>query len=275
MKIPTNPIAKPLSYASLFLLPLLVPLSSQAAVLDWNSVTWTRGSTTQSFDIDPTHAGNDIRVTLTLSPGAAFQANNPAVSNTFTGGGASTAKSLNLNADFASSAAYIHVQIDFLYAGGVNNTQFSLFDVDRNGTTWQDQVRNFSGLTIGNSTVLPTNVTGSSGNTMTGSLGTGYTVTGNSTIANSGAGSANANVGVAYGQSYLKSVSFDYGSGSNVQANPEQQGIALGNITFTPTPTPEINPSAGAVFGCGVALLLGWRRKRSGEGLLTTGGLAK
>ena len=262
--------------ASLLALPLFAPSSSQAVVLDWNSVTWTAGSSTKSFDIDPTHPGNDITVSFSLSTGAAFQSNNPAISSTFTGGPDTTKKALNMNIDLANATAFVRVRIDFLYAGGVNNANFSLFDVDRSGgagTSWQDQVRYFSGQNVSNSTILPTNVTGSSGNTVTYNPITGYTATGTSNIVNSGSGSQNANVGITYGQSYIKSMFFDYGSGSGVQLNPDAQGIALGGISFTPSATPEINPSAGAVLGCLAAFLLYARRRRestlsdSSEGL--------
>ncbi len=250
--------------ASLLVVPLLAASSSQATVLDWNSVTWTPGSLAKSFDIDPTHPGNDITVTLSLSTGAAFQSNNPSISNTFTGGPVTTTKALNMNIDLANAAAYVQVRIDFLYAGGVSNASFSLFDIDRSsgaGTAWQDQVRNFSGQAVGNSTISPTNVTGSSGNLVIYSTLTGYTATGTSNIVNSGPGSQNANVGVTYGQSYIKSMVFNYGSGSGVQLNPDAQGIGLGKISFTPSATPEINSSAGAILGCLAALGLYWRRR--------------
>jgi hypothetical protein len=246
--------------AALFVLPMLTPLSGRAVVLDWNSATWSAGTLTKSFNIDPTHAGNDITITLSLSTGAAFTSN-PAVNSTFTGGSDMTNKSLSLLTDFANSGAYVHVKMDFLYAGGVSNAQFSLFDIDNStNLTWQDQVRNFSGQSINNSTLLPTGVTGSSGNSVTSSPG--FTVTGTGNIANNGVGSQNANVNISYGQSYVKSLSFDYGSGPNAPSNPSSQGIGLGGISFTPTATPEINPSAGALLGCFAGILLyGWRRR--------------
>ena len=256
-------------FASMLAFPLLTPSSSRAVVLNWNSVTWTAGSFTQSFDIDPTHPGNDITVTFSLSSGAAFQNNNPSIGNTFTGGPDTTNKALNMNIDLANAAAFVRVKVDFLYAGGVNNANFTLFDVDRSagaGTSWQDQVRYFSGQSVSNNTIMPTSVTGSSGNAVTYSPGTtGYTATGISNIVNSGAGSQNANVGISYGQSYIKSMYFDYGSGSGVQLNPDGQGIGLGGISFTPSATPEINPSAGAMLGCFGGLLAYTLRRRRND----------
>lgn len=252
--------------AALLVFPFLAPSSSRAVMLDWNSVTWTPGSLTKSFDIDPAHPGNDVTVTLSLSTGAAFQSNNPSISSTFTGGPNTATKALNMNIDLANPAAFVRVQIDFLYAGGVNNASFSLFDVDRSsgaGTSWQDQARYFSGKSVGNNTILPTHVTGSSGNSVTyNAAAGGYTATGMSNIVNSGAGSQNANVGVTYGQSYVKSMFFDYGSNSGVQANPDAQGIGLGGISFTPSATPEVDPGAGAILGSLAALLLYLRRRR-------------
>lgn len=266
-------------YASLLALPLLAPSSSRATLLDWNSVTWTPGSLTKSFDIDPAHAGNDITVSFSLSSGAAFQSNNPSIGNTFTGGPNTANKALNMNIDLANATAFVRVKVDFLYAGGVNNAKFSLFDIDRSagaGTAWQDQARYFSGQSMSNNTIMPTGVTGSSGNAVTYAPGnTGYTATGISNIVNSGAGSQNANVNITYGQSYIKSMYFDYGSGSGVKANPDAQGIGLGGISFTPAATPEINPSAGAVLGCFAGLLLyGLRRRREAAAAASEGVLA-
>ncbi|MEM6820600.1 MAG: hypothetical protein AAF558_01485, partial [Verrucomicrobiota bacterium] len=37
--------------------------------LDWNSVNWISGNTTQSFDIDPSNPGNDITITISTTGG--------------------------------------------------------------------------------------------------------------------------------------------------------------------------------------------------------------
>jgi hypothetical protein len=212
-----------LLYAALLLLPPLLPLSSQAVVLDWNNVTWTNGSYSQSFDIDPNHAGNDITVTLSLSSGSAYT-NNPAINSTFTGGVSDTNKSLTLLPDFASQSSYINVTITFLYANGVNNAKFSLFDIDNStNNTWQDQVRNFSGTSIHNSALGATSLTGSADNVVTAGNSAVYNpfvATGTANSPNSGAGSGAGNVTADYGQSYVKSISFTYGSGTDALSNP-------------------------------------------------------
>lgn len=258
-----------LLYAALFLLPPLLPLSSQAVVLDWNNVSWTNGSFSQSFDIDPNHAGNDITVSLSLSSGSSYT-NNPAINSTFTGGVSNTNKSLTLLPDFASQSSQIHVTITFLYANGVNNAKFSLFDIDTSTNhTWQDQVRDFSGTSSHNSALGATSVTGSADNTVTAGNSSVYNpfiATGTGNAPNSGAGSAAGNVTAQYGQSYVKSISFTYGSGTDALTNPSAQGIGLGNISFTPSAAPEINPAMGSILGCVAALALYVWRKRSQKG---------
>lgn len=248
-------------YASSVLFALLAPIRSHAVVLDWNTVTWTPGATSQSFDIDPTNPGADIRITVANVDGSAFTNGNPVISTLFTGGADLTKDTLNLRIDLSNTSAFVRVEVDFLYAGGVNNAKFSLYDVDRDvGNTWQDQVRYFSGTSISDSTIMPTSVTGSSGNTVTGNSTTGFTATGTANIVNTGAGSENSTVNIQYGQSYIKSMFFDYGSTSTVQSDPNGQGIGFANLSFTPAPTPEFNPSTGAVLGCVGAFLL--RRRR-------------
>jgi hypothetical protein len=267
---PAHPRAKArgrnLLYAALFLLPPLLPLSSQAVVLDWNNVSWTNGSFSQSFDVDPNHTGNDITVSMSLSSGSSYT-NNPAINNTFTGGGSSSNKSLTLLPDFASQTSYIHVTISFLYTNGVSNAKFTLFDIDSSTNhTWQDQVRDFTGLSSHNSALGATSLTGSSANSVVAgnsSVYNPFVATGTGNAPNSGAGSGNGNVTANYGQTYVKSISFDYGSGTDALSNPSAQGIALGSISFTPSAAPEINPSMGSILGCVAALALYAWRKRS------------
>lgn len=40
----------------------LTVLAARAVVLNWSNVTWPAGSTSQSYDIDPTNPGNDITI---------------------------------------------------------------------------------------------------------------------------------------------------------------------------------------------------------------------
>ena len=67
-----------MSFARRFLLILFlgsfVP-HAQAVTLDWDGVTWTAGSLSNSYDIDPVRPGNDITVTVSgnttlLQPGS-------------------------------------------------------------------------------------------------------------------------------------------------------------------------------------------------------------
>ena len=64
-------VMKPLRFAGLAVLLSMVfamPQTTRAVVLDWDQQTWTAGSLTQSFDIDPNNAGMMSRSRSAATP---------------------------------------------------------------------------------------------------------------------------------------------------------------------------------------------------------------
>src|SRR2546423_921710 len=151
--------------------------TAHAVTLDWSTTSWTPGSLTNSYDIDPAKAGNDITVTVSgntaqlqpelVSPNPIT----PAITTNFQGGQASAVSSLCLAVNFTSQGQSVTVAVDFssLYTLGVQNVSFTLFDVDFDNvagtSTYQDQLRNIVATAVDGSQVVPT-ITTSSNNTL-------------------------------------------------------------------------------------------------------------
>jgi len=232
--------------------------SAQATLFDWNQSygTWTAGapaigtSVSQSYDNDPANPGNDITITIanlnTSSDNFQWNGGHPKVDNMLTGGVSNSNLSLNL-ADDKGNAHGIQVTIQFNYTGGVNNVSFQLFGVDAHTGSYVDQISQITALTTTGATIGATSVTGSIDNQVTGS-GTSFLVTGTATSANN---SANGNATINFGSSYVTSVTFTYTN--NVPSGA--QNIALGNISYTPTP--EVGSSLAAMGLCGA--IIGFR----------------
>ena len=251
----------------LVLLAVLFPQSTQAIVLDWNSVTWTSGALTGSFDIDPNNPGNDVTITITGSTGR-FTGGRPEITTDFTGGFGSspTPDNLELWMDFSNRSQSITVTVAFNYTGGVNAVDFMLFDVDTGpsskGTrTFIDQVRSISAVSATSGLVAPT-ITTSANNSVSGS-GTNQVINGTGENPNN---SADGNVGISFGTNYITSFTFTYGNpSSGVQSDPDSQSIGLYDINFKPK-VPEYRPGLIAAMLClGFGLHQYWRRHRPAE----------
>jgi hypothetical protein len=239
------------------LLPLL-PTAVQAITLDWDSVTWTPGSLSNSYDVDPAKPGNDITVSITGDT-AQFAPKGgstiPAIMNIIEGGLSPVQNALVLHLDLANQSQAIAVTVNFsaLYTAGVANVSFTLFDVDFASSAFQDQIRSIQALSIDGTTHIAPTITTSANNTLTGSA-LNQVVTGLINTNDTGATSGDANVTISFGADAIKSFTFIYGSGSDAPADPTTEGIALHDITFTPVP--EINPAWGAIGSCLVAAAL-------------------
>ena len=226
-----------------------------AVTLDWDSpaVTWTNGSLSNTYDIDPNNPGNDVTVSVsgnTAQLGSETTGERtPALTTNLAGGLSPAQKTLTIFLDLTSTTQSVTVFVDFrAYAQGVENVSFSLFDIDfanegGNGADFRDQLRSITATAVGGGTVSPT-ITTSAGNSLSGT-GVNQVVNGIATVADSAAG---GNVLIDFGATAITSFTFTYGSGTTQKSDPTGQHMGLHDITFTPVP--EINPALTAALSC-------------------------
>jgi hypothetical protein len=223
----------------------LLPLRSQALVLDWDSVNWSSGSLSQSFDVDASHAGNDITITITGSTGNLAQNVNDTTD--LTGGISGGHESLFMNMNYDNRSQFITVTVTFLYAAGVTDVSFSIFDIDKNtggnDTGYTDKITVLGTGTNG-TLVAPTTITTHTANETVGS-GTNIYVRGVSGATDT---TGNGNADYAF-SSTITNFSFTYGNDSSAPSKPGNQWIALGDITFKPK-VPEWHPGLIASLAC-------------------------
>jgi hypothetical protein len=258
----TTPSFRLLTLAGALAFVLSAPVS-RAILLDWDTLTWTPGALTQSFDIDPGNLGNDV--TVTIGGDTSFlTGSSPKLSTALTGGLLPVEKSLLLSAVWNTTAQAVTVTVDFHYGSfGVTQVAYKLFDVDTGTgdlTTAVDQIRGISATSTAPSTVGPT-ITAGTANVLTGSgsFATDQVVTG---TAESPPTSASGNVSIDYVGTPLTQFVFTFGNDASATTPPTGQSIALHDISFTPV------PEAGTVAACAVFSLLGaWglRRMRRGQ----------
>ena len=242
--------------------------SADAVTLDWDTVTWTPGSLTNSYDIDPSAAGNDVTVTVSGDTGqlGSEPPQTPALTTNLQGGLATAENSLTLLLDLANQAQNVMVTVNFSaqYSAGVTNVSFTIFDVDyaningSGGAKFQDQISSIRALSIDGVTLIAPTITVSPNNTLSGT-GLNQVVDGNTTTNDTGPGSGSANVTISFGANAIQSFFFIYGSGSSTAADPTAQHIGIGDISFTPVP--EINPAWSAVASCLFAAALVLRHR--------------
>lgn len=232
--------------------------TASAVVLDWDAVSWAAGSLTNSYNVDPANAGNDITVGVTANGGATFQQElgapnpmTPGLAKGFQGGLPTIENTLSIALNLTSNTQSVTVTINFaaLYTAGVTNVSFKIFDVDysnASGNNYQDQLTAIRALSIDGTTLIAPTITTSANNDLTGS-GLNQVVTGTASTVDTGAGSQNGNVTISFGTNFIRSLTFTYGSGSAF-ADPTYQHIGIHDISFTPVP--EINPAWSAVLSC-------------------------
>lgn len=240
--------------------------SASALTLDWSTASWTAGSLSNSYNIDPAKPGNDVTVTVSgdtaqLQPEIVSPyPQTPAITTDFQGGLATAPKTLDLamNLQNLTQAVTITVTFSSAYTQGVNNVSFSLFDIDFSnvsGSQYQDELRSITATTVNNTTVAAV-VAGSPNNVVTGSSTLLAKVDGTVSTPDTGAGSGNANVTISFGNNAIKSFTFTYGSGTGVPGltDPTYQHMGIYNINFSPVP--EVNPTLASALSCSCALLL-------------------
>ena len=253
-------------YFLLFLLTVLSAKTSDAVVLDWDTVTWTPGTFAKSFDIDPAKAGSDITVTVTgntgqLQPEAVSPyPQTPAITTNFQGGLGTAQNTLSIAVNLTDQSQSVTITIDFsaLYSLGVQNVSFTLFDFDSSGSSnYQDRLSGVTALSIDGTTLVAPTITTSSANTLGGTSGLTQVVTDIASVADTGPTSGNGNVTITFGTTAIKSVTFTYGIGSSTIPDPTYQHVGIHDITFTRVP--EINPTWTALGSCILAAVLIFR----------------
>jgi hypothetical protein len=254
--------------ATLFL--LLTTGKSGAVVLDWNTVTWTAGTTDNSYNVDGV-AGNDIRVQVvkngvTTSNSFGFPTNvaTPAIGNSNLVNQPTGVTALQIaTAGMVNSTNNITVTISFIgtYAVGVRNASFNLYDIDAAATGNPSFIDRISLSALNGGTAVPltatyAGVTNPASFTITNSGTTapilqGVTATGNIST-------DQGNASVTTGAATVTSIRFVW---NNPGPNFQTQLIELGNINFTAIP--EVASSSGALMLC--TGLLAFRRRRCGR----------
>jgi len=236
--------------AALLALALTVT-NAGAVLLDWNALSWTPGSLSNSYDIDPSSAGNDV--TATFSGDTSRFTNDPttgiatpAIDNTMEGGLGGVQKSLDMAITLTFSAAYTQ---------GVNNVSLTLFGIDLGTVT--DTVHSITALGTDGVTVYSPTITGVGPAVQLSGSGANQILTGISVIPNGGAGSGDGNATITF-SGYVRSITFTFEDGNTGFANTQ---MAIGNLLYTPLP--EFNAAWGSVGVCTAAILAaGQGRKR-------------
>jgi len=224
-------------------------ISSRATVvLDWDSVGWTSGSLSNSYDITGDGV-TDVTVSATSQPSNIWTNDpttgtlTPTINQTLTGGLSPVQNSLMLAANLKTHSD-VTVQISFTGGNQLGkDVSFTIFDIDV--TTNSDIISGIYGVALDGSQVAATitNV-GSAVNPVGTGLGAVFTV--NSPSPDN---SSNGNITISFGSAVLTDVFFLF---SNNAGAPRYQDIAIGDITFTPVP--EINPAMTAAGSCLLAV---------------------
>jgi hypothetical protein len=228
-----------------------------AVTLDWSTVTWTAGSLSNSYDVDPSNPGNDITIAMSGNT-SQFNSGSPSIG---TGLGGTGKSSLQLAPTFANTSQSITVTISFNYTQGVYLQNLNILSVDSGNnilTGYTDKITNIVGVTATGQSVNAAAVAGGSSVTVSGNATSGWTATGNSTVPGS---SANGNVSVSFGNFRVKQVSFTFSNSGFGLLGLESQLVGLDNINYALTP--EVQPGIIGAVLCGFVLVGElWRDRR-------------
>jgi hypothetical protein len=244
-----------------------VPGRASAVILDWSTQTWAAGTLTNSFDVDPANPGNDVTVTVSGDTGQlqpSLQPPNavtPGITRAFDGGMSPGHSTLELALDLTNNTQSVSVTINFsaLYAQGVSNVSFKIFDIDANniaGSTYQDVISSITATSTTGTLIAPT-ISGLGVNVSLSGSGTTQVLTGLASTVDLGAGSDGGNATISFDALDIASITFTY-SGGTMFADPTYQHIGIDDINFEVVP--EINPGWFSFIGCG--LLIAWTHRR-------------
>ncbi len=226
-------------------------INTSGALVNWDVLTWTPGTLSNSYDVDPSSPGTDVTFTITgtktdFTNDKATDVLTPAITSSLAGGLSPVQKSLQLAADLkTNSKITMAVSFSSLYVLGVTNVSFSLFDVDLE--TNKDVISGIYGIAMNGSKVAAT-ITYGSAVTLTGS-GLNQILTGVTPSPDTGPGSGAGTVTISFGSTPIKGFAYAW---SNSNGSPFYQEIAMGDVSYT-VPVPEQNPAILAVLVCLVA----------------------
>lgn len=222
-------------------------------VLDWSTVIWTPGSLSNSYDVDPSSAGDDLTVTIggdtnKLRPDPATFIQTPTIDSTMEGGMSPVQKSLDL-AMKITTPNFISVTVAFSpqYSEGVNNVSFSIFGINMGSGT--GTITNIYAVGTEGTTLIPAIITNLGVNVQLSGSGLSQVLTGIGNSPNGGPGSDAGNATISFGTTAIQSFSFRYENGTTGSWDSQ---IAVSNISFAPVP--EINPGLSAAGACFIGL---------------------
>jgi hypothetical protein len=249
---------------SLALLLAVWAVPAKALVLDWDGVTWTPGSLSNSFNLNG-DAFNDVTVAITSQNPNIFTNDpttgtmTPAINQTMTGGLVPAQNSLIIAANLHTNS---NLTVHFSFTGGTagnlpgaNNVSFTIFDIDV--TTNSDIISNIYGVAPDGTHVAAT--ISNLGSAVTpGGSGLTQTLTGNAASANN---SSNGNATISFGSTLITDLYFTFG---NTAGAPRYQDIGIGDLTFTPVPeiNPAISASISSFIAVGLTVLMQRRAKK-------------
>lgn len=232
---------------------------ASGVVLDWNNLSWSPGSLDTTLDADPSRPGTE-RVQFTGFTGD-ITAGSPQINSALQGGQAPGNLSLNLSVDLGREDRYVIVTITFTGYTAVEGVSFTLFDIDRDGAIYVDQIRSISATAADGVTLIAPTISNLGASVTLSGTGLNQVLTGTAPADDTGAGSGAGNATITF-NSAIRSFTFLLGDDATASRNPPPQSIAMGNINFSPVP--EVNPSFVAGGACLLAAIA-WicRRRRS------------
>lgn len=197
---------------------------------DWDVNTWPGGSLSNSY----TTSGETLSVAITGDTGFFLPdtASAPLTTNFDTGGLSPAEDSLELYVDHPFSSNTITVTADIGVSGiGVEELQFSMFDVDLAAAGFQDEVTVTGSI---NGTPVTPTLVGSVANSVSGNVATGTTDADSAT--------ADGTVLVTF-SSPIDQFVISYTNGPSAPADPSQQAISIHDIFTCPRLLPDISAS--------------------------------
>ncbi|NUN94484.1 MAG: hypothetical protein HUU04_11995 [Verrucomicrobiae bacterium] len=235
-------------------------------LLDWDSVSWTPGSLTNSYDIDASNPGNDITIAFSGDTWALenyWGEDSPFITTT-NQGGYQNESALMFAMDYTAKYQGITVTVTFNYSNGVYLDNFQLFDIDRGSSSgsgqyyWTDWIKNIWGTTTNGTIVAPT-LTNLGPYVTTIGTGTNRSLVGTATANNT---SAQGNATIIFNQVGIKSFQYTYTTYSNSQSNPSEQHVQLYDFSYRPVPEMGVAWAPLGIFAVGF-LVRQMRRRRA------------